>query len=136
MSVRCWLNDTDRETPQYCGRNLYQCHLVPHKPHTGCSGLKSLIRGERSATVSVNYDSCFYPLFPKTKFLKNTYSTILLLLKSQWSRGLRRGSAAARLQELWVRIPADAWVSVCCECCVLSGRGLCVELITHAEESY
>jgi len=25
---------------------------------------------------------------------------------------------------------------VCCECCVLSGRGLCDGLIIHAEESY
>jgi len=25
---------------------------------------------------------------------------------------------------------------VCCECCVLSGRGLCDELITHPEGSY
>jgi hypothetical protein len=25
---------------------------------------------------------------------------------------------------------------VCCECCVLSGRGLCNELITRPEESY
>jgi hypothetical protein len=28
------------------------------------------------------------------------------------------------------------WMFVCCECCVLSGRGLCDELITHPEESY
>jgi len=27
-------------------------------------------------------------------------------------------------------------MSVCCECCVLSGRGLCDELITHPEEFY
>ena len=27
-------------------------------------------------------------------------------------------------------------MSVCCECCVLSGRGLCVGLITRSEESY
>jgi len=27
-------------------------------------------------------------------------------------------------------------MSVCCECCVLSGRGLCNELITHPEEPY
>jgi len=27
-------------------------------------------------------------------------------------------------------------MSVCCECCVLSGRGLCDELITRPEESY
>jgi hypothetical protein len=27
-------------------------------------------------------------------------------------------------------------MSVCCECCVLSGRGLCDELITRPEQSY
>jgi len=27
-------------------------------------------------------------------------------------------------------------MTVCCECCVFSGRGLCDELITRAEESY
>jgi len=27
-------------------------------------------------------------------------------------------------------------MSVCCECCVLSGRGLCDELITRSKESY
>ena len=28
------------------------------------------------------------------------------------------------------------WMSVYCECCVLSGRGLCVGPITCTEESY
>ena len=51
-------------------------------------------------------------------------------------RGLRRRSAAARLLRSWVRIPPGAWMSVRCECCVLSGRGLCDELITRPEESY
>ena len=32
--------------------------------------------------------------------------------------------------------PAGAWIFVCCECRVLSGRGLCDELITRPEESY
>jgi len=27
-------------------------------------------------------------------------------------------------------------INVCCECCVLSGRGLCDELITRPEECY
>ena len=36
----------------------------------------------------------------------------------------------------WVRIPPVAWIFVCCECRVLSGRGLCDELITRLEESY
>ena len=36
----------------------------------------------------------------------------------------------------WVRIPPGAWIFVCCECRVLSGTGLCDELITRPEESY
>jgi hypothetical protein len=38
--------------------------------------------------------------------------------RSQWPHGLRRGSTAARLLGLWVRIPPRAWMSVvsvvCC----------------------
>jgi hypothetical protein len=56
--------------------------------------------------------------------------------RSQWPRGLTRRSVAARLLRLWVRIPLGARMFVCCECCVLSGRGLCDELIPHPEESY
>ena len=44
-------------------------------------------------------------------------------------------SAAARLLRLWVRIPPWSWMSVCCESCVLSGRGICDLLITRPEES-
>jgi hypothetical protein len=53
------------------------------------------------------------------------YSTYHRLNLSQWPRGLRRGSAASRLLGLRVRILPRAWMSVCCECCVLLGRGLC-----------
>jgi hypothetical protein len=56
--------------------------------------------------------------------------------RSQWARGLRRRSVAARLLRLWVRIPPETWMSVCCEYCVLSGRGLCDKLITRPEDSY
>ena len=56
--------------------------------------------------------------------------------RSQWPRGLRRRSTAARLLRSWVRIPPRAWMFVCCECCVLSGRGLCDGLIIRSEESY
>ena len=52
--------------------------------------------------------------------------------------GLRRGSSACRLQS-----PAETMGSnptggmdVCRECCVLSSRGLCDELITRPEETY
>src|SRR5215475_1653159 len=56
--------------------------------------------------------------------------------RSQWPHGLRRRSTAARLLRSWVRIPPGAWMFVCCVCYVLSGGGLCDELITRPEESY
>ena len=59
----------------------------------------------------------------------------LLACRSQWTRGLRRGSAASRMLELWVRIPPGTWMSVSCECCVLSGKVLCVGLLTRPQYS-
>jgi hypothetical protein len=59
-----------------------------------------------------------------------------VLCRSQWPRGLSRGSATTRLMGMRVRIPPAAWKPVSCECCVLSGRVLCVGLITRTEESY
>jgi hypothetical protein len=56
----------------------------------------------------------------------------LVYCRSQWPRGLRRRSTAARPLRSCFRIPPGAW-SVCC---VLSGRGLCDEVITRPEESY
>jgi len=56
--------------------------------------------------------------------------------RSQWKCGLRCRSATARLLRLWVRISPGTWISVSYECCVLSGRGLCDELITRKEKSY
>ena len=43
---------------------------------------------------------------------------------------------APHLVRSWVRIPPGALIFVYCECRVLSGRGLCDELITRPEESY
>jgi len=64
---------------------------------------------------------------------------ILILLwkcRYQWPHSLRCRPSAARLLRSWVRFPPEAWMFVCCECCVLSGRGLCDEMITRPEESY
>ena len=56
--------------------------------------------------------------------------------RSQWPSGLRRGSAAGRLLGCWVRIPPGTWKFASSECCMLSGSGRCVGLITRPEESY
>jgi len=55
--------------------------------------------------------------------------------RSQWPRGLRRRSTASRFLELLVRSPPGAWMFVSCECCLSSGRGLCVGLITRLEDA-
>jgi len=54
--------------------------------------------------------------------------------RSQWPHGLRRRSVPDRLLGLCVRIPPGAWMFVVS--IVLSGRGLCDQLITRPEESY
>ena len=70
------------------------------------------------------------------QFLYYLYILMTLIGWSQWTRGLRRRSAVARLLRLWFRISPGAWMSVCCECCVLSRRGVRVGLIIRPEESY
>ena len=75
--------------------------------------------------------------FPYLHSVSGTFFLLVIVnCRSQWPRGLRRRSAAARLLRSWVQIPPGAWMFVCCECYVLSGRGLCDELITGPEESY
>ena len=71
-----------------------------------------------------NKNRNFYKVFPIQSFS----------CLSQWPRGLRRRSAAARLLRSWVWIPPGGMDI--CMLCVLSGRGLCDELITRPEESY
>jgi hypothetical protein len=56
--------------------------------------------------------------------------TVEFIMIFQWPRGLRHGSPAVRVLGLRVRIPPEAWMSVSCDCCVLSGRGLCDGPIT------
>jgi hypothetical protein len=70
------------------------------------------------------------------RYRKPNIYIINLYCRSQWPRGLRRGYTAVRLLGLWVRITPEAWMSVFCECCVLSGRGLCDGLVPRPEESY
>jgi hypothetical protein len=77
------------------------------------------------------------------RFISYKYCYVADRCWSQWPRGLRRSSAAARPLG---RSPAEIVGSsvtggtvVCCERCErcgLSGRGLCDELITRLEESY
>jgi hypothetical protein len=77
-------------------------------------------------------DQLYSPLVP----FDLIRSSATLRDRTQWPRGLRHRSAATRLLWLRVRIQPWAWMLVCCECCVFSYRGVCVELITRPEVPY
>ena len=102
-----------------------------------------LLLGLCAVTVTSNNDISFYVINPRANasFLCRSSTILSFTLinsscRSQWPRSLRRTSAAAHLLRSWIQIPPGTWMFVCCECCVLSGRGLCDELITRPEESY
>ena len=70
------------------------------------------------------------------KFYFIPFNFINVYSRPQWPRGLRRGSVAARLAGLRVRIPPGARMSVSCEYFVLSSTGLCDGPIPRPEESF
>jgi len=96
------------------------------------AGLQIMIRRWVSTILRGEVLYTYCPLL----ITDNKYVVYTVLCRSHWLRGLRRGSAAARFLGLGVRIPPTARMSVYCKCCVLSGSGLCVRLITRQEESY
>ena len=79
-----------------------------------------------NATIIIEYST----------FIQISVILRFIVSRFRWLHGLRRRSAAACLLRLRVRIPPGGWMCVSCECCVLSSRGLCDELITRPEESY
>ena len=110
----------------------------------GCSAVPQPTSPPRAPAESCNTLKNEWMFFNKLQLclaifinLFTNFSVYLCLpCRSQLPRGLRRRSSAARLLRLWVRIPPEARMFVCCECCVLSGRGLCDGFITRPEESY
>ena len=83
--------------------------------------------------IIINIYALFFQVAIHFRFKTNS---ILPIAGLSGRAVLRRRSAAARLLGLWVRIQPGAWMSVSCECCMLSGRGLCDGVIIRPEESY
>ena len=70
-------------------------------------------------------------------FARYTLAFALQLRKKHGKTSVRvAGKCQLPQLILCFRIPREAWMSVCCECCVLSGRGLCYGLITLPQDSY
>jgi hypothetical protein len=101
-------------------------------PWTGAGEICRVMRFViRSFHEVRNDETCSY--VPPQK-LRNFHC--MLQRRIWWLRGLRRRSAAARLLGLRVQILLGAWMSISCECCVLSGRSFCDGPIRRPEESY
>jgi hypothetical protein len=83
---------------------------------------------------NLNYNSRVYNI----SLQDTTINTICIITdcRSQWPRVLTCRSVTARLLRLWYRIPPGSCMFICCEYCVLLGRGLCDELIPRPEKSY
>jgi hypothetical protein len=99
------------------------CPALPYFPHYNTNGTifgKKVIEHKMSIFI----------------FSRTSTRNISHPSRSPWPRGLRRGSASARLMRLWVEIPPVAWLFVCCERCVLSGRGFGFGLIIRPKDSY
>ena len=120
----------------WADRRLY--HFVPVKE--GKISLHTKLNISKCDSMKVWYYSAFEDINCQRTHELIIFSKLSLynlhLGRSQWPRGLRRRFLAARLLRLWVRIPPGAWIFACCECCVLSGRGLCDGPTIRSEESY
>jgi hypothetical protein len=91
--------------------------------------LKSRIRAKRMPSHG-EHRCTEYHFDQSSRYLNLISSTIVLhinyLSRSQWPRRLRRGSAAARLLGLWVRVSPRAYVCLLWVLCVVRQRSLVV----------
>ena len=62
--------------------------------------------------------------------------TLVLPNKIHGASYLRNCAINSVMLQYSFKYEAELWMFVCCECFVLSGRGLCDGLITRPEESY
>ena len=111
---------------------------TPHRRFFNMMGIQLcyMFMSVTTKTDSYCIDSEGVKQCPWTEECKSFKMFKVIMCRSQWPRGIRRRSGAARLLRLWVRIPPGPWTFVCCECCVLSGRDLCDGQTPPPEEFY
>ena len=88
-------------------------------------------RGDRGSASVQSMRTWRWTKHHWNRFIFGVMWYALFSIIAQWPRCLKSGSAAARLPLLRVRIPQG--YDVCCEFCVLSGRGLCEAPIPRPE---
>ena len=114
-------------------------HEVPHSAVTSSTLLTASSQAQifASAPHSDNSLTNVLPLMGETQFhahkkhrakFKIRY---IFICPYHWPRSMSRPPAEGNFKSR-----RRHGCFACCECCVLSGRGLCVGLITRPEESY
>ena len=95
---------------------LKEKHVV-HKHGHVCFNMKLVYFPPDLSENSHSLLACI--ILHSTVKMSSFHILILVTGRSQWPRGLRRRSSAARLLRLWVRIPPGAWLFfvsvVCCQ---------------------
>ena len=106
---------------------LFRVHAVP-KCWRSCRRSLATFVVSSAVNLSTVLDtvlSQFYPPRIMTTYFPKIHFTNYRNCRPQWPRGLRRGSAMARLLRLWVRIPPGSWTYVYCRLsCVVRERSL------------
>ena len=113
-SFRPWSRCADRDFPNYLPRT--------HYPGINFSFIYSGQTSEYSKYLTI----------APTEYLTSLYPLALVPVAARSKEWVCWRS----LGELVGSNPTGAWIFVCCECCVLSGRDFYDELITRPEESY
>jgi len=118
-------------------------HVLPSHvllTRNAMSSQKWLVTSRRNVTFFITLCILSQQTSPKParlRGIKQHYTksnSTFFRCRSQWPRGLRQ--VCRFLPTQIVGSNPTGSMDVCCECCVLSGGGLCDELITHLEESY
>jgi len=110
-----------------------KCGIGIHSTNCGVRELSVLHRSRVNSALLVDSKSRTAWLISKMTIKEKLLHACPVALAA---RSIRLRYSAVRLLIVWVPIPPGAWMSVCCKCCVLSGRGLCDEVITRPEEPY
>ena len=118
----CWY--AFRHSWKYCPVRMNICF------DKNCCLIKETVNSSLSCLEMQMYSK----FSPRAKFMVSKPNCIMCLQPCVCCQHCQ--PAAAHLLRAWVRIPPGAWIFVRCECRVLSGRGLCDELISRPEESY
>ena len=99
-----------------CDMSSYSSSTLLSNSIRKCCGTRSCLD---SGCMKWAYNVQIDQRLPVESALKIPHS-ILKNGRSHWPHSLKRGSAAACLLEFWYQIYLGVWVSVSCECCVLS----------------